>query len=115
MSKSFTLSLGKVMEDFDNLHWVFPQKYENLNSDETGYSTTINLPGSNKSNLKVTIENKRLIIRSKKEGEKDAILGSLCVSSKVDTSIISCKMKDGIFSVMMPFKKQADPKEIKIE
>ncbi|MDA7495680.1 HSP20 family small heat-shock protein [Verrucomicrobia bacterium] len=115
MTKSFTLSLGKVMEEFDNLHWVFPQKYDNSERNETGYSTTINLPGYNRDNLKVTVENKRLIIRSKKEDEKGVVLGSLCVTSKVDTNSISCKIEDGVLSVVMPLKKQADPEEIKIE
>lgn len=115
MTKSFTLSLGKIMEDFDNLQWVFPQKYENSACDETGHCATVNLPGYNKSNLKVTVEGKKLIIRSKKEDEKNALLGSLCISDKVDAANISCKIQDGVLSVTMPFKKEDSPKEIKIE
>lgn len=115
MTKSFTLSLGKIMEDFDNLQWVFPQKYENSSTDETGHSATVDLPGYNKSNLKITVEGKRLIIKSKKENEKDMLLGSLYVSDKVDATNISCKIQDGVLSVTMPFKKENAPKEIKIE
>ena len=70
MTKSFTLSLGKIMEDFDNLQWVFPQKYENSSTDETGHSATVDLPGYNKSNLKITVEGKRLVIDLRKKTKK---------------------------------------------
>ena len=99
--------------------------YETDNS----YVLKADLPGINKEDINLDINNNTLTLKGEKKFEekveKDKYLRierrygsfsrSFTLSDKVDKENISANYKDGVLEVTLPKKEEAKPKEIKVE
>jgi len=87
------------------------------------------IPGINKDDVRLTVNNGTLTITGEKKQEKndekdnyfrnERMYGSFCRSfslpSTIDSSKIKANYKDGILSISLPKVEAAKPKEIAIE
>ncbi|MEK7748776.1 MAG: Hsp20/alpha crystallin family protein, partial [Bacteroidota bacterium] len=96
---------------------------------ENEYLVKVELPGVEKDDVKITLENNILTIRGEKKEAKDIkqenyhrverSYGSFLRSFKLPTSVKSDKVdaiyKDGILSVTLPKAEEAKPKQIEVK
>ncbi len=96
---------------------------------ENSYVLKAELPGINKEDIKIDINNNALTLQGEKKFEekveKDKYVrierryGSFSraftLSEKMDKENITANYKDGVLEVTLPKKEEAKPKEIKVE
>lgn len=96
---------------------------------EGGYVLKAELPGVNKEDIKIDVNNNTLTLKGEKKfeerTEKDKYIrvertyGSFTrtftLSDKVDSENIKAAYKDGVLEITLPKKEEAKPKEIKVE
>jgi len=110
--------LNDIDNDFFNYSWTSDRKKKsNIKKNEDGgYEAQVELPGYNKENLKIKVENKNLLtVRSAKEDEKDKVLYRLEISNDIDKNNIRAKSVDGILHIVLPQAEEAKVELIKIE
>ncbi len=127
--------LSNLFEDFlrplnevcvsDGLSW---QPTANITESKDAYQVSVDLPGINKDDIKVDVENNVLTISGKRQQEKkeegkeyhrvERHYGSFCrsfdLSTKVATEKISAAYKDGVLNVSVPKAAEAKKKVIKV-
>ena len=96
---------------------------------ENSYVLKADLPGVNKEDIKIDINNGALTLKGEKKfeekTEKDnymriersygSFTRTFALSDKVDSENIKAGYKDGVLEVTLPKKEEAKPKEIKVE
>jgi HSP20 family protein len=96
---------------------------------ENGYVLKAELPGVNKDDINLDINNKALTLKGEKKfeekTEKDnyvriersygSFTRTFALPDKVDTENIKANYKDGVLEITLPKKEEAKPKEIKVE
>ena len=110
--------LNDIDNDFFNYSWTSDRKRQSsIKKKEDGsYEAQVELPGYNKENLKIKVENKNLLtVRSAKEDEKDKVLYRLEISNDIDKNNIRAKSVDGILHIVLPQAEEAKVELIKIE
>jgi HSP20 family protein len=88
----------------------------------------VEIPGMNKDDLDITVENFTLTIRGEKKSEqavKDeqfhrversygTFTRSFALPNTVDPGRVEATYKDGVLSVKLPLREEAKPKQIKV-
>ena len=96
---------------------------------EDSYVLKADLPGVNKEDIKIDVNNNALTIKGEKKleekTEKDnymrversygSFTRTFTLSDKVDSGNIKAAYKDGVLELTLPKKEEAKPKEIKVE
>jgi len=96
---------------------------------ENEFLVKVELPGVNKDDVKITLQNNVLTVKGEKKQEKEAkgvdyhrverSYGSFCRSftlpSTVKADRIDASYKDGILSVTLPKAEEAKPKQIEVK
>lgn len=96
---------------------------------EDSYVLKAELPGVNKEDIKIDINNNTLTLKGEKKleqkTEKDnyvrierrygSFMRTFALSDKVDSGNIKAGYKDGVLEITLPKKEEAKPKEIKVE
>jgi len=124
---------------FDELFNEFPVKMEsrlnfppvNIHENENSFELELNVPGRNKEDFKVSIENGMLTVsfekkeENKVEGQKtlrrefsyQSFKRSFNLDENIDADNIQAKYENGILSLTLPKKEQSKPakKEISIQ
>lgn len=122
--------LDNLWEDFwgetSDLH--FPKVQ--IQSSDTNYKVTAELPGIDKKDVKVEVEDGYLKISGKKEEKESKEYRSVhselqnysefkrslpIDSSRFDVSKIDAKLENGLLAVLLPIKEVAKPKQITIQ
>jgi HSP20 family protein len=99
--------------------------YEN----ENAYVLKAELPGVNKEDIKLDINNNTLTLKGEKKFEEKtekenyvriersygSFTRTFMLPDKVDTENIKANYKDGVLEIVLPKKEEAKPKEIKVE
>jgi HSP20 family protein len=99
--------------------------YEN----EDGYVLKAELPGVNKEDIKLDINNKTLTLKGEKKLEEKrekenyvriersygSFTRTFTLPDKVDTENIKANYKDGVLQINLSKKEETKPKEIKVE
>ena len=81
-----------------------------------GYAAHVEVPGYNKENLSMKVENGNLlVVRSNKEDETNKILYRLELTKDVDYKNIKAKSQDGILHLTLPTFTEKKSKCITIE
>jgi len=84
---------------------------------ESGYNFEMIVPGSNKENVKVTVEGEYLKIKCKYESDFQSydIDKSFSIPEDVETSKIKATVEDGILKVNLPLMKKKEKEKNIIE
>jgi len=90
---------------------------------EDGYSLNMLVPGFNKDNLSVELENNKLSISGETKYDDSTLLSDITnsiinkkfvIPVDVDAGKIDAEVTDGILSIRLPFKKKDKKKVIKL-
>ncbi len=130
-----------IREDFDNLTRDFLRGFSglassretyplaNVKEDDKRYTITVETPGIDRKDLKITIKGNRLLLEGEKkeetreEGESylrvERSYGNFCrtfsFASELDTKKVNAEFKDGILTVTLPKTEKEKTKEIDIK
>jgi HSP20 family protein len=87
-----------------------------IEKNDKGYSAKVEVPGYNKENLSMKVENgDLLVVRSNKEGENDKVLYRLQLTKDIDHKNIKAKSQDGVLHLTLPAFTEKKSKCITIE
>jgi len=91
---------------------------EALSDDDDGVKLRLELPGFNKDELKLSLDEGVLSIVAETKDEGRSFLGKLerrlKVSDEMDVENISAKLENGILYLQIPHRAKAEPKTIKV-
>lgn len=79
---------------------------------ETGYVVEVPIPGFNSSNVEITLKDGILSVNGR--SEKRSFSRSLTVPEDVDPEKISATIEDGLLSITLERRPEAQPKRIAI-
>ena len=92
---------------------MFSSKIE---KNDEGYTAKVEVPGYNKENLSMKVENgDLLVVRSKKEDENDKVLYRLQLTEDIDCKNIKAKSQDGVLHLTLTTLTEKKSKCIAIE
>lgn len=100
-------------DDFFNRGYTYFAPKSKIIENDTDYSVTVEVPGFNKDNLEILIDDNFLTVDSK--GEDKRKLFNLKLNDKVDIDNIGAKTKDGILTLKIPKQSKAQKKVLLIE
>jgi len=87
-----------------------------IKKNNEGYSALVEVPGYNKNNLSMKVENGNLlVVRSNKEDENDKVLYRLELTKDIDHKNIKAKSQDGVLHLTLPTLTEKKTKCISIE
>lgn len=100
-----------------------------ISENENAFVLKAELPGVNREDINIDINNKTLTLKGEKKFEEktekenyvrvERSYGSFsrtfALSDKVDTENVKASYKDGVLEVTLPKREEAKPKEIKVE
>ena len=98
-------------------NWTYKSHLSSkVEKNDNGYAAQVEVPGYNKENLSMKVENGNLlVVRSNKEDETDKILYRLELTKDVDYKNIKAKSQDGILHLTLPTLTENKSKCITIE
>ncbi len=121
----FDLAFPRNITRFQNYNRVFPTL--NIYEDESNYYISAELPGINKSDLKIKIDNDSLSIEGKRESKIDKnssyyrnerwsgeFKRSISLSELVDKNKIQAELKNGVLLITLAKSEEVKPKSIEI-
>lgn len=127
-SRDITITFDKLFEDlFD----IFPRSREwrppvDFSEDDESYRLSLELPGVNKEQLEINVENNILTISGEKKNERQGderrieryygrFARSFSVPESVDKEKISAKFENGVLELTIPKTPAVKPKKIDIK
>ena len=106
-----------LISDDDFYNWTYRSGLSSkVEKDDEGYTARVEIPGYNKENLSMKVENGNLlVVRSSKKDENDKVLYRLELTKDVDYKNIKAKSQDGILHLTLPTLIEKNTKCITIE
>tara|TARA_R100000008_G_C3560727_1_gene155992 strand:- start:472 stop:849 length:378 start_codon:yes stop_codon:yes gene_type:complete len=106
-----------LVNDNSFYNWTYKSHLSSkVEKNDNGYAAQVEVPGYNKENLSMKVENGNLlVVRSNKEDETDKILYRLELTKDVDYKNIKAKSQDGILHLTLPTLTENKSKCITIE
>ncbi len=106
-----------LLNDNEIYNWSYKSHLSSkIEKNDEGYSAKIEMPGYNKNNLSMKVENGNLlVVRSNKKDEDDKVLYRLELSKEIDHKNIKAKSEDGVLHLTLPALAEKKNKCIKIE
>lgn len=115
LTPSTFFNVKDFFNNLTNTTNVFPSAaiYET----ENGFTLEVELPGVKKENVSIQMEKNVLSVKgSRKRGETETTYErSFRVADQIDTEKVSAVMEDGILSISLSKKKEAEAKKIEIQ
>ena len=113
-------------EDLTRADWM---PVVDITEDESGYHIEAEVPGVEKDDLKVTVENGILSIRGERKFEREeksdkvhrversygSFLRTFRVPEDADGEAVKADFKNGVLTVALPKSEQAKPRQIEVE
>ena len=108
---------SNLINDDDFYNWSYRSHLSSkVEKNNEGYAAHVEVPGYNKENLSMKVENGNLlVVRSNKEDETNKILYRLELTKDVDYKNIKAKSQDGILHLTLPTLTEKKSKCITIE
>tara|TARA_Y100001973_G_C5160512_1_gene313249 strand:- start:705 stop:1073 length:369 start_codon:yes stop_codon:yes gene_type:complete len=101
---------------FDDGFFNKTEKGYKTESNDDGYTLTMDVPGYNKKLIDVTVEDKHLVIQGKPNtGDAEGFTKKFILSEKFDSEKIEASVSDGILTVDVPFLEETKPRKIKVK
>ncbi len=95
---------------------TFAQDYSErskIEENDKAYFIELDAPGLPKENLKISVENRHLLVEGEHKGRGIRKLFSL--PDDVSVEGIAAKLQDGVLTLALPKKEQARPKQITVQ
>lgn len=92
----------------------------NLYEDRDNYYVTAELPGLNKKDVKIELENAVLTLsgeRKRKQGDQESSFSfsrSITIGDDINASKVKARMQDGILTVTLPREEERKPRSITV-
>lgn len=87
-----------------------------VEENEQGYFIQLDAPGVRKEDVKVSVENRHLLIEGERKGKvPQKLRRAFSLPDDVDSEKIAAQMKDGVLELSLPKKEQAKPKTIQVQ
>ena len=128
MDRLFNMFMSRPYdsEDVAEVDWA---PSVDITENENGFLVKAELPGMNKDDIKITLQDNVLTIRGEKKEEKEIkdksahlcerkygkFVRSFRLPSAVDNKKIDADFKDGVLNLNLPKAEEAKPKEIEIK
>ena len=120
---------GNVFESVDRQLTGTSWPKVDIEENDAGYTIHADLPGLEKNDVKITVENGTLLIEGEKKAENKRekeryyhlersygrFSRSFALPDEVDAQKISASMKNGVLELTLPKSEQAKPKSIEVK
>lgn len=94
----------------------FTPAQSHVEENEQGYFIQLDAPGVRKEDVKISIENRHLLIEGERKGKvPQKLRRAFSLPDDVDGEKIAAQMKDGVLELSLPKKEQARPKTIQVQ
>ena len=88
----------------------------NTETDDSGVTLTMEVPGYNNNLIDVTVEGKTLIVEGKSNsGNLDGFKEKFSLGDKFDGADVEALIVDGILTVSVPYVESVKPRKVKIK
>ena len=106
-----------LIDDNYLYHWNYkPHLSSKVEKTDDGYKAQVEVPGYNKENLSISVENKDLlVVRSTKKEDEKKVLYRLQLDKNTDPKKIKAKTEHGVLFLTLPNGSEHQNKCIKIE
>ena len=90
-------------------------KYD-TETDDSGVTLTMEVPGYNNNLIDVTVEGKTLVVEGKSNsGNLDGFKEKFSLSDKFDGAEVEATIVDGILTVLVPYVESVKPRKVKVK
>ena len=90
-------------------------KYD-TETDDSGVTLTMEVPGYNNNLIDVTVEGKTLVVEGKSNsGNLNGFKENFTINDKFDGDGVEATIVDGILTVNVPFKEETKPRKVKVK
>ena len=88
----------------------------NTETDDSGVTLTMEVPGYNSNLIDVTVEGKTLVVEGKSNsGNLDGFKEKFSLGDKFDGTEVEATIVDGILTVSVPYVETVKPRKVKIK
>ena len=88
----------------------------NTESDDSGVTLTMEVPGYNNNLIDVTVEGKTLVVEGKSNsGNLDGFKEKFSLGDKFDGEGVEATIVDGILTVLVPYVESVKPRKVKVK
>ena len=88
----------------------------NTESDDSGVTLTMEVPGYNNSLIDVTVEGKTLVVEGKSSsGNLDGFKEKFSLGDKFNGEEVEALIVDGMVTVSIPYKESVKPRKVKVK
>ena len=88
----------------------------NTETDDSGVTLTMEVPGYNNNLIDVTVEGKTLIVEGKSNsGNLDGFKEKFSLGDKFDGADVEALIVDGILTVSIPYVESVKPRKVKVK
>ena len=115
--RNFSNLFNELVNDDEIYNWSYKGYFSSrVEKTDEGYTAKVEVPGYNKENLSMKVENgDLLVVRSNKEDENDKVLYRLQLTKDIDYKNIKAKSQDGVLHLTLPALTEKKSKCINIE
>jgi HSP20 family molecular chaperone IbpA len=93
----------------------YTSKNYKTDSDDSGLTLTMNVPGYNKKLINVSVDGDDLVIEGKSNsGDSDGFTKRFKIGDDLDVDNIEANITDGVLSVSVPYLEEVKPRKIAI-
>ena len=90
-------------------------KYD-TETDDSGVTLTMEVPGYNNNLIDVTVEGKTLVVEGKSNsGNLDGFKEKFSIGDKFDGAEVEATIVDGILTVLVPYVESVKPRKVKVK
>jgi HSP20 family molecular chaperone IbpA len=94
----------------------FTPAQSHVEENEQGYFIQLDAPGVRKEDVKISVENRHLLIEGERKGKlPQKLRRAFSLPDDVEVEKIAAQMKDGVLELSLPKKEQARPKTIQVQ
>ena len=109
---------------FDDLNTIFKssnlptasKSNYNIETDDSGITLTMNVPGYNKKLINVSVESDDLVIEGKSNsGNIDGFDKRFKIGDDLDVDNIEAKVVDGVLTISVPYLEETKPRKVEVK
>ena len=117
MVNDFFDDLNAIFDDSESIRRMNRNKSNHkIESDDSGDTLTINVPGYNKKLIDISIEGNTLVIEGKSNsGNPNGFTERFTMGDKHDSENIEASVIDGVLTLSVPYQAESIPRKIEVK